>query len=391
MGVLFFRQVRRRESIEAGEMRILVLTTAYPTPANIYQQAFVRARVRGYHERGYQVRVVSFSTKVNYELDGVGVETIGSWSGRDLREHFDIVVSHAPNLRGHLLFLHRHRHVLPPVAFTFHGHETLVINRRYPPPYPWKRHRWFAVQHILQNIYDRIKLKILQTVIERLRRQKKVLLIYVSHAFRAMALDDIGLPKSKWDDISLVIPNPVGLGIKQGSHRPSELLGDFLTIRPLDVSKMAVDLVVECARQNPAHTFHIYGEGEALKHLATPPNVVHFPGFIENDDIPQLLNRYRAALMPSRCDAQGVMMCEMAVTGMPVVGSDIAAHREALREFPRTGFLDNSNPRFDAERFLQETANLPHSDSKVFDQQTIISAEISAFTALIESSRSACG
>lgn len=372
-------------------MRILILTTSYPTPDKIYQQAFVRARVRGYHERGHQVRVLSFSTRDHYELDGVSVDPQKSWAGRDLREHFDLIASHAPNLRSHLFFLHRHRHALPPVAFTFHGHETLVIHRRYPPPYPWRRSRWFIVRRALQNIYDQIKLKTLRTVIERLRHQKKVLLIYVSHAFRTMALADLEVPNSTWDDISRVIPNPVGIAFSNAHHQASELRGDFLTIRPLDVSKMAVDLVVECARQNPAHTFHLYGEGEALRHLTTPPNIVHFPGFIENDEIPELLNRYRAALMPSRCDAQGVMMCEMAVTGMPVVGSDIAAHREALREFPRTAFLDNSAPRFDAERFLQTTAILAHSHSKIFDQQTVISAEISAFTSLIESSGSLSG
>lgn len=367
-------------------MRILILTTSYPTPQKIYEQPFVRARVRGYRKRGDNVRVLSFSTQKDYELDGVEVFPEKSWRGKDLLQYFDIIVSHAPNLRQHLRFLYLHRDALPPIVFTFHGHETLIIQRHHPPPYPWWRGRWFPVKRALQNLYDNFKLHILKLVIERLRRQRRVLLIYVSHAFKTKALEDLGCPLNHWDDISMVIPNPIGVAFSHARHQPNSLLGDFLTIRPLDSSTRAIDIVVECARQNPQYSFHIYGEGQVLNYLAPPPNVVHFDGFLENDAIPALLNRYRAGLMPSRYDTQGVMMCEMAFTGMPVVASDIPAHRETLREFPRSIFLNNESPRFDAKAFLEKMDSLPYPSSKVFDHETIISAEIAAFETFISRS-----
>ena len=367
-------------------MRILVLATSYPTPDRIYQQAFIRARVRGYLDRGQSVSVLSFHTNKPYELDGVEIRPESHWRNEDLTQHFDVIVSHAPNLRQHLRFLFQQRKSLPPVAFTFHGHETLRIHRHYPPPYSWQQGRFFPLKRLLQDAYDSFKLRVLSHFIEALRRQNKVLLIYVSHAFRAMAQGDLRHSPGTWDDISVVIPNPIGVGFSTAKYHPENLLGDFLTIRPLDASKMAIDIVLECARQNPEQTFHLYGEGQILNHLSPPPNVIHVAKFLENDDIPTLLNRYRAAVMPSRCDAQGVMMCEMATAGIPVLASDIPAHREALAEFPRTQFLNNEEPQFDAKAFLEAMSSLPSTHSKVFHQETIILSEIESFEKLVHRS-----
>lgn len=58
-----------------------------------------------------------------------------------------------------------------------------------------------------------------------------------------------------------------------------------------------------------------------------------------------MLNSYKYALMPTRLDAQGVMMCEMAVYGIPTIVSDIAVCHEMLDSYPNVLFIDNN--RFD--------------------------------------------
>lgn len=163
-------------------------------------------------------------------------------------------------------------------------------------------------------------------------------------------------------------------------HHCEDPLADFLTIRPIDQSTYCLDLVLECARQNPEHTFHVYGEGRFFSHHPPPQNLTHIPHFVPAAEIPKLLLRYRGALMPSRCDSHGVMMCEMAVTGMPVLASQIPVHREALDGFPNVCFLDNENPRFVAEDFL-ETCRLERSDHipSRFSPENTVGREIELF------------
>ena len=43
-----------------------------------------------------------------------------------------------------------------------------------------------------------------------------------------------------------------------------------------------------------------------------------------------ILNSAKCALMPTRTDAQGVMMCEMVAFGMPLITSDIPVCHEVL-------------------------------------------------------------
>ena len=47
--------------------------------------------------------------------------------------------------------------------------------------------------------------------------------------------------------------------------------------------------------------------------------------------------------MHTRTDAQGVMMCEMATFGMPLITSDISVCHEVFDGFNGVGFISNIN------------------------------------------------
>ena len=333
-------------------MKILVLAASYPSEAKIYESAFIRPRVVAYHQAGHQVSVLNFKATEAYCLDGVQVLSPGDLQRQDW--DWDLCVFHAPNLRNHLAFIVRNWSRLPAVCFTFHGHEVMYLNLSYPEPFAWNRGRFYRIQRFAQHCYDAFKLLLLRGTLEVLSwRNQGLLLLFVSEDFRRTATRNLALGDGKWASKSAVVWNPLAEEFLRMRHHCHKPLADFLTIRPVDGSKHCIDLVVECARQNPGHSFHVYGEGSYFHHHQAPPNLTHFPHFVANKQIAELLTKYRGALMPSRCDSHGVMMCELAVTGMPLLASDIAVHLEALGGFPNVSFLNNESPLFDAADFLQ--------------------------------------
>ena len=118
-----------------------------------------------------------------------------------------------------------------------------------------------------------------------------------------------------------------------------EPVADFVTLRSLDLSKYAIDMVVNLAIANPNYSFHIYGKGNYFSHNERPENVTVFNYHILQDDICDLLSKYRCALMPTRCDAQGVMACEIATYGMPMVTTDISVNRDMFSSFENVKLL----------------------------------------------------
>ena len=101
-------------------------------------------------------------------------------------------------------------------------------------------------------------------------------------------------------------------------------------------------MVCEFARANPNYTFHIYGKGRFFDFFDKPGNVKVFDYHINQDDIPYLLNDYRCALMPTRCDAQGVMACEIATYGMPLITTNIEINIEMFQDFGNVKLLNSS-------------------------------------------------
>ncbi|MDC5278200.1 glycosyltransferase family 1 protein, partial [Acinetobacter baumannii] len=76
-------------------------------------------------------------------------------------------------------------------------------------------------------------------------------------------------------------------------------------------------------------------------HNNLPKNVRHIDKFVPQSEIPNLLDNYRGAVMPTRLDAQGVMMCEMASYGIPTIVSDLKVCHEMLDGFSNVYFIPN--------------------------------------------------
>ena len=58
--------------------------------------------------------------------------------------------------------------------------------------------------------------------------------------------------------------------------------------------------------------------------------------------------------MPTRTDAQGLMMCEMATYGMPVITTDIPVCHEVLDSFENVSMFDINDTNVQLEPILAQ-------------------------------------
>lgn len=311
---------------------ILVLAQSYPCPENIYSLAFVHSRNLEYKKQNIKVTVLNFSTKEDYIYEGIKV--VCPRGELDFSQ-YDTVVSHAPNLRNHILFLFKNYSKIRKIVFIFHGHEVLHVGKYYPKPYSWEKS---SENSVLRWAYDSFKLKVLKKFLN----PHKVSIIYVSEWMRAEAHKCLKISSYTKE---IVVHNPINYSFyeRKYNYKEQEKISDFITIRPLNGSKYAVDLVVALAKKNPDLTFDIYGKGDYFLHNELPHNVRHIDKFIPQNKIPDLLDNYKAVVMPTRLDAQGVMMCEMASYGIPTIVSDLPVCREMLDDFSNVYFIKNDD------------------------------------------------
>lgn len=101
-------------------------------------------------------------------------------------------------------------------------------------------------------------------------------------------------------------------------------------------------MVNELAKNNPQYSFLVIGRGELFSHIKKADNLIWEDRNLQHNEILEVLDNSRYALMPTKTDAQGLMMCEMATYGMPVITSDIAVCHEVLDDFDNVVFVSNS-------------------------------------------------
>lgn len=361
-------------------MRVLVLTQAYPSETQPYNLAYVHARVLRYLQAGWQVSVLSFSCTEAYQHEGVTVLPERELLARGQR--YDVLISHAPNLRNHVRFMQQQQRRWRRMVWVIHGHEVLIKQNYYPAPFAYDR-RATAPMRLLDRSYDELKVRLLARLMRSWIQQQKLSLICVSEWMKQALLESVPIDPQLLDPVTTIAPNPIHPGFLKRSYTPADILADYVTIRPLDEPKYAVDVVAELATRNPQLRFDVYGRGHYFEHFPPPHNLHWQERFFTQAELPDLLNHYRGALMPTRLDAQGVMNCEIASYGMPLVTNDLPVCVEMLSDFPCVSFFNLENPQVD----LFAALNLPIQPNKQrFSDENTIGVEIRAIEASAPSS-----
>lgn len=352
-------------------MNILVLVKNYPQEANPALMAYVHTRNVVYQAQGHHVVVVNFSTNFEYQYEGISVMPAESV---DINQ-FDIILSHAPNLINHLPFLNRCNNKI--IVFFFHGHEVLKNYGEYPKPYFWRRKSLLV--NIINSLYGHIKLRLLRNWFIAKSQNNRLGFVFVSNWMKDRFVSNVKLIPESVGKVE-IINNSINNAFLDCSYEKSEeLYADFVTIRPFDESKYAIDLVCGLAQNNPNYTFHIYGRGNYFKYNTQPSNIKVINIFFKQSEIPELLNHYRCALMPTRFDAQGVMACEIASYGMPLITTNIDICTEMLGSFSNVMFLDYKS-------FGKKIISLPKANSgnKLLFSNELINHEINFFEMMMQ-------
>lgn len=319
-------------------MKILILQESYPSEDSPYSQTWSHTRNKAYINMGLDVDVVSASEKEDRVFDGVKVSPLKCFNQLALAA--DLILIHQPNIKLHFRKLWKLR--CKKIIYFIHGHEVMFMNEDYSTPYVYLKNK-VGLSKLTRFFYDRIKVKLLKLLFRR-GGVGKVGFVFVSQwmkeTFTHRVNMDLDLERFRYS----IIPNAISESFINNKYSPStKSLADFVCLRHWDSSKHAVDLVLEAALYNADKSFHIYGNGELPDKVNIPSNVKMINGFFIPSELPELLNQYKCALMPTRVDSQGVMACELAEYGIPLITSDIDVAREFLDKKGNVSFKSNSN------------------------------------------------
>ncbi|MCM1235354.1 MAG: glycosyltransferase [Ruminococcus flavefaciens] len=360
---------------------VLVLVANYPTLEGGIGLMYAHVRNKYYMQHGIDVTVLNFNAEKDYEIDGIKVITLQSY--KSYKPQFDILICHAANIKNHYCFLKKYGKHFPKFMFFFHGHEVLMRNHVYPKEYDYVRKN--KVKVFCGDIYDVFKLKIWHEFYSK--HAYKSEFVFVSKWMLEEFLKWTQLTLDDLRNMYSITYNSIGKVFEIVEYDYShEKEYDFITIRPvMDGSKYGIDIVNNLAVKNPNLKFLVIGKGEFFEHIVKADNLMWINQQLNHNQIIEYLQRSRCALMPTRTDAQGLMMCEMASIGMPVITSNIPVCYESLGEFPNAVMIDNDNLDVDLGLILKELENnLPYQKNSKYYNENTSAAEVNLINRLYE-------
>lgn len=351
-------------------MKILVLATDYPDNDRKVTLMYIHTRNKYYVQNGLNVTVLNFSTKNNYTIDGVKVITQDEYKKNN--DKYDILISHAPNLRNHYLFIKKYENNFSNIIFFFHGHEVLKVSEIYPPDYEYLKSS-SKLSIFIRNTYDIFKLKVWKKYF--IRNLSKLYFVFVSNWMYEMFLKYVGISDNDINNRKYIIYNSVGKVFETNYYNSkTDKEYDFITIRNnIDGSKYCIDIVTKIAKSNPKYKFCVVGKGDFFKYNNKPENLEWINKNLSHDEIITYLNKARCALMPTRTDAQGVMACEMATFGIPLITSNISVCKEVFGIFNNVGYINNEDDNIDIGLLYENIINNMNNKkiTKYFSDNTI--------------------
>lgn len=344
--------------------RILVLVEDYPDNNGKVTLTYVHTRNKYYMKHGFDVTVLNFRATGDYMIEGIPVITLDSYCHQ--KRMFDVLVCHAANIRNHYRFLKKFGDDFPKFIFFFHGHEVLKINKTYSKPYPYVRRSKLKLW--LQDRYDDFKLAVWRRYYPKV--QEKSRYVFVSKWMLDEFLKWTRIPYDLIKDKCEITYNCIGKAFEDAVYDPTlPKEYDFITIRSfLDGSKYCIDVVNELAKNNPKMKFLVVGKGAFFDHYQKADNLIWMNQTMNHTQIIEYLQKSRCALMPTRTDAQGLMMCEMASIGIPLITSDIPVCHEVFDEFENVAFISNDTPKADLQELICQPSLI--KNTKYYNENT---------------------
>ena len=345
---------------------VLVLAGTYPDNEGHVGLMYVHTRNIYYVKNGLDVTVLNFESKSIYRIDGVNVTCYKDYKNQNKK--YDLLILHAANIREHLRFLLRYKSRFPAYLFFYHGHEIMHVNKEYSEPYFYVKSS--KTKYLIQNVYDQFKLMVWNRFLRI--NIEKCKFIFVSNWMYNVFLRNLKLPNDSLNGKVNVIYNGVAEEFENRIFdSSSEKKYDFVTIRSnLDASKYGIDIVNRIAKNTPNAKFLIVGKGKFFDYYDRANNVEWQNRTLNHEEIIKILNQSKYALMPTRTDAQGLMTCEMAAFGMPVITSDIEVCHEIFDGFCNVTLIDNKDDSLSLESFVNKPIQAV-KDERLYMHKTV--------------------
>lgn len=360
-------------------MNVLILCTDYPNTEGNKALYFAHMRNKYYLQNGIDVTVLNFSAKEEYCYESIKVIPENQYPF--INSYYDILICHAPNTRQHYKFLKKYGKRFNKIIFIFHGHEVLKITKEYPPSYPFVKN---PIPNVVQNLYDLLKLKIWRKYI--INNICKLSLVFVSNYLYMSALKYLKFNKSDVDSNSFVINNSVGKVFEQNHFDPfSNKQYDFITIRSnLDSSTYCIDLLCNIAINNPELKFLLIGKGRYFDYNTLPKNIALLKESLNHEELTYYINISKAAIMLTRNDSQGLMSCELATFGIPLITSRLPVTEEIFSCFLNVTLIENSDIDFDFKEWLKISSEQKFAKCEQYFAKNTVFKEIELIEKLIQ-------
>ena len=321
------------EDILNSSNDILIITPSYPTEENKYFGGFVHSRVKAYKNAGIKFDLVCahrYPNTCKYSFEGIDVLRTSFWGLREiltlkkyktvLLHFFDVdyaKVLDGCDLSNTNLFL------------WVHGPETLY--------WDWSKmtDRYFVPETPLSNELVNF-FKSNDKLINRYNNYENVHWIFVSNWIKERSEELINIHFKNYS----IIPNFIDADNFNYVQKNIDLRKKIFFIRRFEnINKYAIDVnvrtILELSRRDffDDLEFHIYGTGENYDTLIAPikdfKNVHLHQYFLTHSEISKVHKKNGIGLFATRYDAQGVSMCEAAMSGLVIVSSQ----NDAIAEF----------------------------------------------------------
>ncbi len=312
----------------------LVISPSYPSPENKYLSGFVHSRLKAYKKEGIKFTLVcahEYRGLCKYSYEGIEVLKIPIPDLRRilLRNRFKKIAIH--------FFDEKYASVLDgsyikeaQIYLWVHGPETLYWDWQYfTTPY-------FSRTSELSDEQVR-RFRKNDTMIEKYNNLDNVTWVFVSEWIKTRSEELINIKFKKFE----VIPNFIDEKVFIYEEKDSELRKEIFFLRRYDnINKYAVDInvrtILELSKRDffKELKFNVYGKGEIYDELLNPiknfKNVNLNKRFLNHEEISEIHKKNGVGFFPTRYDAQGVSMCEAAMSGLAIISSDIGAIREFI-------------------------------------------------------------
>jgi len=321
------------EYINCFDSDILVITPNYPTLENKYLCGFVHSRMMAYKESGINFNVVcahDYKEASKYNFEGIEVIRVNFKNlRRIIRTHnFSKILVH--------FFDDKYANVLDAcdltssdLYFWIHGPETLYWD------WPKFTTSYFEKEKSLSHKQIR-QFKKNDELINRYNQKDNVTWIFVSDWIKKQSEELINIKFNNYK----IIPNIIDEKNFNFVQKEEDLRKKIFFLRRFDdCNKYAIDVNIKCILELSKRDFfnelefNIYGTGDKYNELINPiknfENVHLYPNFLTHDEISNIHKENGIALFATRYDAQGVSMCEAAMSGLVVVTST----NDAVKEF----------------------------------------------------------